>query len=143
MISLYPAEIVEVRKNWEFVEKGISTIIAKTGTGFIPADIYAQILSRQLFLYWLVDGTDTIGFTVLSEAVTSYEGTKALYLDHTYIDPKYMRSSILEDFDAALEDLAKQLGCARLEFNSSRIGWGRRLRRIGWQPYTVVYKRDL
>lgn len=143
MISLYSADIDDVRTNWSFVEEGINAIINKTGSGFIAADIYASILSRQLFLYWLADGSDTIGFTVLSTAATGYDGSKALYLDHTYIDPKFMRAGVIEELDAAVEDIAREIGCARLEFNSSRIGWGKRLRRIGWQPYTVVYKRDL
>jgi len=143
MISLYGANLDDVRMNWEFVEDGLNNVINKTGAGFIPADIYAAIASKQLVLYWLLDGTDTIGFTVLSEVVTNYEGKKALYLDHTFIDPQCMRRNTLEEFDIALEDLAKQIGCERLEFNSSRIGWGRRIRRMGWQPVTVVYKRDL
>jgi hypothetical protein len=143
MISLYSADLDDVRMNWDFVEDGLSKVIAKTGAGFIPADIYALISSKNLFLYWLLDGPDTIGFTILSEVVTNYEGKKALYLDHTYVDPKFMKRSTMEEFDAALEDLAEKVGCARLEFNSSRIGWGRRLRRMGWEPVTVVYKRDL
>lgn len=143
MISLYSADLDDVRMNWDFVEDGLKKIIGKTGAGFIPADIYTLISNKNLFLYWLVDGTDTIGFTVLSEVVTNYEGKKALYLDHTYVDPKFMKRSTMEEFDAALEDLARKVGCARLEFNSSRIGWGRRIRRMGWEPVTVVYKRDL
>jgi GNAT superfamily N-acetyltransferase len=129
--------------NWDFVEDGLTKVIGKTGAGFIPADVYTLISNKNLFLYWLIDGTDTIGFTILSEVVTNYEGTKALYLDHTYVDPKFMKRNTMEEFDAALEDLAKKIGCARLEFNSSRIGWGRRIRRMGWEPVTVVYKRDL
>ena len=88
-------------------------------------------------------GEYTVGFTVISEAATSYDGKKSLYLDHTYIDPKHMRPGMMEDLDLAFEDLALKCDCSSLEFNSPRMGWGRRLRRMGWIPYTVVYKRDL
>ena len=143
MVSLYSADLHDVRTNWSFVEEGLNKVIEKTGSEFIPADIYTLISNKNLFLYWIVDGTDTIGFTIVSEVVTSYEGKKSLYLDHTYIDSKFMKRNTIEEFDVAVEELAKSIHCNRLEFNSSRIGWGRRIRRMGWTPTTVVYKRDL
>ena len=144
MVSLYSADLADVRINWDFVETGLKTIIGKNASDFIPADIYAAIANKELFLYWLISGTDTIGFGVFSVGDTSYSKSKALYIDHGYVDPKYKmgwRDSV--ELDAALEDLAKAIGCARLEFNSPRMGWGRRLRKLGWQPLTVTYKRDL
>lgn len=143
MINVRPATLDEIRANWDFFEHGINTVIQKTSGGFIAADIYASISAKGLFLYWIIDEGETVGFTILSEAATSYDGKKALYLDHTYIDPKLTRSGMMEDLDVALEDLAVKCDCSRLEFNSPRMGWGRRLRRMGWEPLTVVYKRDL
>jgi|SaaInl3SG_22_DNA_1037383.scaffolds.fasta_scaffold88631_1 hypothetical protein len=143
MLTLRSTTGAELRNNWDFVEQGLKTIIRKTNSNFIAADIYASIIAKGLFLYWIVDDEYTVGFTVVSEAATSYNGTKSLYLDHTYIDPKYMRSGLIEDLDLAFEDLAVKCDCTSLEFNSPRMGWGRRLKRIGWMPYTVVYKRDL
>jgi hypothetical protein len=143
MLTLRSASRAELRNNWPWVETGLSTIVKKTGSEFIAADIYAEIIMKRLFLYWIVDGEYTVGFTVVSEATTTYSGSKALYLDHTYVDPRYMRDGLLEDLDFAFEDLAVKCDCTSLEFNSPRMGWGRRLKRMGWKPYTVVYKRDL
>lgn len=142
MITLRSTTGAELRNNWDFVEHGLKTVIRKTQSRFIPADIYASVLAKGLFLYWIVDESYTVGFTVVSEAA-EYNGNKSLYLDHTYIDPKYMRNGLLEELDLAFEDLAVKCDCKSLEFNSPRMGWGRRLKRMGWTPYTVVYKRDL
>jgi len=143
MLTLRSTTGAELRNNWDFVEQGLKTVIRKTNSNFIPADIYASILSKGLFLYWIVDDEYTVGFTVISEAATSYNGTKSLYVDHVYIESKYMRNALIEDLDLAFEDLAVKCDCTSLEFNSPRMGWGRRLRRMGWTPHTVVYKRDL
>jgi len=143
MLTLRSTSGAELRNNWPWVEHGIQTIIRKTGSEFIAADIYAAIMLKNLFLYWIVEDAYTIGFTVVSEADTAYNGAKSLYLDHTYVDTKYMRDGLLEDLDLAFGDLAVKCDCTSLEFNSPRMGWGRRLKRMGWKPYTVVYKRDL
>jgi hypothetical protein len=143
MLIIRAAEPQQLRNNWGFVEEGLNAVIRKTHAEFIAADVYAAIMAQRVWLYWVIDGEYTIGFVVLSDLVETYTGKKTLFAEQVYFDPKYMRDNLPEELDAALEELAVKCGCKSLEGNSPRMGAGRRLRRLGYQPVTVTYKRDL
>ena len=143
MLIIRPADLQQIRTSWEFVENGLKAVIRKTHAEFIPADVYAAIAAQKVWLYWVIDEEYTIGFAVLSEYAETYTGKKTLFAEQIYFDPEAMRDNLPEELDAVLEELAVKCNCNSLEGNSPRMGAGRRLRRLGYQPITVTYKRDL
>lgn len=143
MLYVRRAEAHQLRASWDFVEAGLRAVIKKTHAEFIPADVYAAVMAQKVWLYWVISGEYTVGFVVLSDYDETYTGRKTLFAEQVYFDPSYAQDNLPEELDAALEELAVKCGCTSLECNSPRMGAGRRLRRLGYQPITVTYKRDL
>ena len=48
MLILRSTSGAELRNNWGWVEKGLQTIIRKTGSDFIAADVYSQLMYETL-----------------------------------------------------------------------------------------------
>lgn len=145
MLYLRSASTPEIRGNWKFIEHGLEKVIEKGAGEFIPADIYAAIIARTTFLYWVEDpyyleGSKAAGFVVLSEVNTSYDGVKSLFVEQAYIRPEAGRETLMDELVNSLADLAKQVECGRVEFSSPRMGWGRKLRKFGFSPISVNYE---
>ena len=145
MLYLRSASIPEIRGNWKFIEFGLEKVIEKAGEEFIPADIYSAIIARNTFLYWIEDphyleGSKSAGFVVLSEVNTGYDGVKSLFVEQTYIRPDASRTTLMEELVSSLADLAKQVECGRVEFSSPRMGWNRKLKKLGFVPTSVNYE---
>jgi len=142
MVKLTPVTKDSLRRNYSYFEGGMQDIINKVKAKFIPADIYHQVLSGELNLFWVEDASDgeRFGFTVLSQYASGYEKCPTLVVDHLWLRPGV---DVFLEFGAAVHDIAQETEMERLEFNSSRLGWGRRLKEFGFEPITVMYQRQV
>jgi len=142
MIRLKPVTKASLRRNYSYFEGGMQDIINKARGKFIPADVYHQVMTGELNLFWVEDGEDgeRFGFTILSQYESGYEKCSTLVVDHLWLRPGI---DIFLEFGAAVLEIAQETGMERLEFNSARLGWGRRLKEYGFEPITVTYHRQV
>ena len=139
MIELVPATKSSVRKNYEYFHGGMTDIIKKVEGDFLPADIYHQLMLENIHLYWIEEegGSDRLGFAILSQYESGYEKSPTLMIDQLWIRPG---ANVFLETVAAGRELAQKIGVERMEFNSARMGWGRRARELGFTPVCVTYR---
>jgi len=137
MVELVPATKASIRKNYEYFHGGMMEIIRKVGAEFLPADIYHQLMAGEIHLYWVEDGADRYGFAILSQYDSGYERAPTLMIDHLWLR---QGMNVFAEAVAAGYDLAAKIGVERIEFNSARLGWGRRVKELGFSPVCVTYR---
>jgi len=137
MVELIPATKASIRKNYEYFHGGMLEIIRKVRAEFLPADIYHQLMSGEIHLYWVEDGSDRLGFTILSQYDSGYERVPTLMIDHLWLRQGV---NVFAEAVAAGYDLAAEIGVERIEFNSARLGWGKRVKELGFSPVCVTYR---
>lgn len=141
MVSLHPASIDEIRDSWPFFLNGISEVIDKCGLDFHPADVYREITSGTgPVLFWVEDDGEAVGFTVANRFVEPYSRKTLLVLEMTYLEPL---SNVLVPLRDAVDELAEEMGCDRVEWYSPRVGWQRVMNTIDYQAGCHVYYREV
>ncbi len=136
MLELVAATKNEVRENYSYFEGGMRDIIHKVKAEFLVADIYHHLMQESIHLYWIEEGMDRLGFAILSQYDSGYEKIPTLVIDHLWLSPGV---DVFSETLAAGYDLASTLGVERIEFNSARLGWGRRVMQMGFRPAYVTY----
>ncbi len=137
MVELIPATKASIRANFAYFEGGMADIIAKVRAEFVTADIYHHLMQGKVHLYWVEEGEDRLGFVILSQYDAGYEEVPTLVIDHLWLRPGV---DVFAEAVAAGYDLASTLGVERIEFNSARLGWGRRVKELGFTPSFVTYQ---
>ena len=140
MVELVPATKNSLRENYEYFHGGMTAIIHKVDGDFLPADIYHQLMLGNIHLYWVEEGEDRLGFAILSEYESGYEKSPTLMIDHLWLR---QGADTFPQAVAAGYELAQKLGVERIEFNSARLGWGRRVKELGFTPVCVTYRRQV
>lgn len=140
MVELVPATKASIRANFAYFEGGMAEIIRKVRAEFVTADIYHQLMLGRVHLYWVEEGADRLGFVILSQYDAGYEEVPTLVIDHLWLRPGV---DVFAEAVAAGYDLASTLGVERIEFNSARLGWGRRVKELGFTPAFVTYQRQV
>jgi hypothetical protein len=114
----------------------MTEIIRKVQAKFVAADIYHHLMQGKVHLYWIEEGMDRLGFVILSQYDSGYEEMPTLVIDHLWLTPGL---DVFAEAIAAGHDLANKLGVERIEFNSARLGWGKRVKELGFEPAFVTY----
>lgn len=136
MVELVPATKAEIRADYLYFESGMRDIILKVRAKFCVADIYHHLMQGKVHLYWVEEGMDRLGFVILSQYDSGYEEVSTLVIDHLWLNPAI---DCFAEAIAAGHDLASTLGVDRIEFNSARLGWGKRVKELGFEPAFVTY----
>lgn len=103
---------------------------------WIPEDVYASIRFGQSVL-WMGEE----GFVVTQIRQDQYTGAKQLYiwLAHSY---DYAKDVVSDDY-YQLEVYAKQNGCELVQFSSTRMGWLRRGKELGFVRGPVTFTKRI
>jgi len=141
MVLLIPASIPELRANWQFFVTGVGEVIDKCNADFHPADVYRELTTGGVHLYWVeVPEGDCVGFTVLSDYTDRYSQKRVLNMDMTYLIPL---SDVLLELRDAVDALASELEYDRIEWFSPRLGWDRQMEKIGFRSDSKLFVREV
>ncbi len=128
-----------LRNVWPTVKKGMDITARVSKGNWIPEEAFTSIINGNMSLYVAVVDDKYAGFIILQKRA-GFSGNSlhifAFYVIHEfgqYIDPNMEQ----------LEEIAKSCGCSRITFQSPRKGWERRGTRLGFEPETVLFGKDI
>lgn len=112
----------DVRKNWQFVKKGVERILMKSPENWIPEDIYASLVNNRANLWLWIENEQAVGF-IIGYVVE----------DNFHIWCAYGKLSDLQESFKQFEDIVG-VHCKRITFESWRPGWDKVARTLGFKP---------
>ena len=104
---------------------------------FEIADVRDDILSESLVLWMVWQDKKPVAF--YTTRIVEYPQRRAMAMD--WVGGKNIRSWMHQALDE-MEAHARRNGCQHLE-GFGRLGWGRLLKRRGWEPEYVAYRMEL
>ena len=122
---------------WHMVKPGMEEILEDLNKDclqelWVPEDVYTSIKIGESILLL---GDE--GFVVFQVRQDKYTGTKQFFVWLGYsFDPSV---NILEYSHRQLLNIAKQYGCEMMTFSSTRRGWERRAKDIGFSTGLTTY----
>lgn len=124
---------------WQTIKPGIEKAAHFAQGAWIPEDAYSSIQHGQASLFlWSVDKRYAGSIIVMTRA--GFEG-KTLHIFSLYVEPEYG-----EHIDAnmdQIDELARNHGCRKITFQSPRRGWDKRAERLGFEPVTTTYEKEV
>jgi hypothetical protein len=127
----------DVRGVWGAVLPGLEEIHRLTSPEWRPEDLYAGCVSGRMHLF-KPDATGN-DFVLLTRNVSGYSGKAYLLVVAAFSKD----GDAVAKFQSEIEDIARESGCAAIEFCSPRKGWNRLAGRHGFAEVTRVYRRNL
>lgn len=106
--------VTDIRNEWPRIRASLEVVQAKSPEDWIPEDVYHALQSQQAAAYLSDDG-----LLIVQRLMTEF--TRQPYM-HVWIAHGDMTDTAL-DF---LRQQAKHVGCTRITFGSTRLGWSKR-----------------
>jgi len=128
---------VDIRKVWDIIVDGLIQVKHQTGAEWRPEDIYHAVLSGKSFLF--MDSSDEESFVVLNEYSHPYLSERVMIVDIAY----NKTGDAIDRYQAQMEDIAKEAGCAFVEFSSPRTGFKRVAEKHGYETVCTIYRKRL
>jgi hypothetical protein len=107
---------------WEFVRKGLQSVLDRTQDPWTPTDVYRCLRGNRASLFLSDDG-----FLILSRREEEWSLEPYLLVWVGWFKKGTALPMDAELF-AWLDSQARSIGCKRLRIISPRLGWGKRLR---------------
>lgn len=128
---------VDIRKVWDRVVDGLREVAHQTDAEWRPEDIYHAVLSGKSFLF--MDSSDPESFVVLNEYTHPYLAERVMIVDIAY----NKTGDAIDRYQDQMEDIAKEAGCAFIEFSSPRMGFKRVAEKHGYETICTIYRKKL
>jgi hypothetical protein len=119
--------IDQLRATWPRARSAVDDIRQRTDQPWLVEDVYADLLSGQALLLMRDDES---AIAVVKRDVRQYPQAPTLLVWLAWSSPG--SADILADQDW-IRQLARELGCQQLAFESPRAGWERRAPALGWR----------
>ena len=132
-------EPTKLRDVWPIVRKGLEETISKAPGGWIPEDIYSEVLTGQAVLHLGIVEDHCRGF-IVSKTLEGIRG-KTLLIWVLYSD--WNGRNILQDNMDEVSAWARNIGANRIQFQSPRRGWERVAESLGFHQTQVIYEYEL
>lgn len=130
---------LELRQYWHAVKPGLEEAAGYSKDEWIVEDAYAAIQRGEMSLYFCTVDRAYAGSMLLMKR-QDWKGP-VLHIFSLFVLPQYGR--YIDAHMQYVDDLAKQHGCSRITFQSPRQGWERRAARLGFEPKTVIYSKEV
>jgi hypothetical protein len=140
MVTLEPASLAEVRACWGWVEQKLLAVILACEADFVPADVYREISSGSVFLYWVNSWCVREGVIIFSQHQDKYSLRTILGVDMLSVRAG---SVDLPELGSEIEKLAVDVGADRIEWFSPRPGWTGLLGKIGYKADSMIFTREV
>lgn len=138
---LQPLQPHYLSQVWHMIKPGIEEMLAELNKEavqefWIPEDVYSSIKSGQSVL-WVGDE----GFVVTQIRFDMFTGAKQLFiwLGYSYEHDKDIVTSNTE----MLAEYGKANGCVMVQFQSTRAGWLRRGKELGFVRGPVTFTKRI
>lgn len=128
---------VDIRKVWDRVVDGLREVAHQTDAEWRPEDIYHAVLSGKSFLF--MDSSDPESFVVLNEYKHPYLAERVMIVDIAY----NRTGDAIDRYQEQMEDIAREAGCAFIEFSSPRMGFKRVAEKHGYETVCTIYRKKL
>lgn len=119
--------IDQLRVTWPRARQAIDDIRQRTDQPWLVEDVYAELLTGQALLLMRDDET---AFAVVKRDAQQYSRGPVLLVWLAWSEQG--STDILADQEW-IRQLARELGCKQLAFESPRAGWERRAPALGWR----------
>jgi hypothetical protein len=116
----------ELRNSWEYIKKGLSTILKKSPEQWIPEDIYADCVNGHSHVVLFSEKDKALGFCVLQKRNTD------LHIWCAYSEV----SGYLQQAFEKIKTIAKESQLDKITFETWRNGWERKAKHLGFKPRT-------
>jgi len=131
LIALTPAG---VRAKWGWISSGLSRVIDRAGSDFVPEDVYHEVMSgRSTVMVQHNEAGDEVGFVVVNRV--QYPHKAVLFVWAMYGEFEEQEELTL----AQLDELARSIGASEVECRSRRKGWARK----GFEACEIIYRRKV
>lgn len=128
-----------LRDAWEVVLPGVREASGHSLGAWIPEDCYAGVQRGDLSMFlWIVDDRYA-GFIVLQKKHLIHG--LALHIFALFVVQEY--GDCIDANMHKIDDIARHLGARKVTFQSPRKGWERRCSRLGFEPVSVNYEREV
>lgn len=138
----YKIDVKDLGAWWRLVRPGVENVIEKTRPSFIPEDVYSSLKQDHSWLIVTLDkeNKEYAGFVIVSRAnPDQFSGRQDLLIWLAYSEIKGAVESTLPK----VELLGKKMGFNYAIFHSSRKGWERRAKNLGFKVREVIYSKKL
>jgi hypothetical protein len=139
-------EVVRIKPeqvSWwmSFVDKGVREV-CRLDDLHDPLQVLESLRTGQLML-WVVRTADSYKGFVITDVQQPKPGKAYLHIFMTYLDPsKQNGQDVLAKGLGQLEARAREHGAAGVTLLSSRRGFERRLKPMGYKPRLVEYHKE-
>lgn len=119
---------------WDLVLPGVQACLRHNRGEYESGDYFHGLQTGAYALWLIYNGAQYRGF-----AITERLGGRRPVLNvvATHLEPG---ADVLPDVTRELKNLARSLKCGSLQFHSSRPGWARRGRELGFEPVYTVWR---
>jgi hypothetical protein len=128
--------VADVRKEWDWVKKGVDEIVSTANVTYRAEDVYAACVSNQAVL-WITNE----GFVISTTEIDPFTEEKTMLLWLAWAVER--GNDLVSKYQAFFERVAKEAGYGRMETRSPFLGLMSHLIGHGWDVDTVVYTRKL
>ena len=129
----------DVRAAYTNIEADLRTVMRKSYSDWIPADVYASLREGKAELVVAYKKEQYAGFLALS-MLNDFSGEKKLFIWVAYANPKY---NIVAETFKFLDNIAENSNLIAIEFDSSRSGWMRTAKQHGYEAITRTYRKEV
>ena len=135
MLLLRPVSATEARANWEWVRRGLLTVLERTRDDWTPEDIYVSIAGGAAQLFHMEHDGAAVGFTIMRR-IEDPSGI-VLFVWVMYAAPGAIGQNT-GAWLAAVDAVARDMGAGRVRMASPRKGWRRY-----FKATQIIYEREL
>ncbi len=120
----------QLRTHWEFIKHGLEIVRSKGHPEWIVEDVYCDCYENRSMLFLAIVDNIPQGFAVLQPI----GNTLHVWAAWSTLSEQHFTQAFKE-----IQEIAKQGGKSKVTFTSTRKGWERKAREMGYRPSTWEY----
>jgi hypothetical protein len=126
---------------WERIKPGVFTVWEQSPYHeWTPSSLYDDIYRGQCRLFLVLLRGKYIGF--VATQIERIANRNTLLIRTLFLQPTQEYDPIVSGWPF-LEDLARESNCTALVMSTPRVGWLKRLKKIGMAPYQTDFIKEL
>jgi hypothetical protein len=125
-----------IDKDWPILVDMLNQVLKHTHGEETEDSVKKAILNKDISIILLCDNDIIEGFFTINPC------KDILYIPHTYIN-KGKPKEYLGLMNNKVEEICKIFKCKIIRAYSNRVGMGRRLKTLGWEPGYVEYTKEI
>lgn len=130
-----------LRDHFGLIDEGVEAVLAYCPDECLNgADVYTAAVNGGCQIRLIRLDSKVIGF-MATYTVTDLAGNRSLFIWLLYLEPGV--PNVMAEVVEELEMIAQEEGCSALEFCTTRPAWERRLKKHGFAPHCVQFRKEV